>query len=208
MAQLNLDFREDHRGGRRKGAGRPPNGEHAGVSHLKREKLSRHHPVHVTLRLHTRLWSLRSVRSFSRLYRCFAAGRDRFGFRLCEFSVLGNHIHLLVEAENEGALARGMQGLCIRIAKSLNKMMDRKGSVFADRYHAHILETPTEVRRARRYLATNAHEHGLAPKPFEDPFCSFSLAPRWGEKPVAAPDSWLLQKGWRRGKKAAPTVPQ
>src|SRR5437667_10555607 len=99
------------------------------------------------------MWSMRSVRSFSRLYRCFAAGNNRFGFRLCEFSVLGNHIHLLVEADDKRALARGTQGLCIRSAKALNRMMGRTGRVFADRYHAHVLETPTEVRRVRRYLA-------------------------------------------------------
>ena len=145
------------------------------------------------------VWSLRSIRGFSRLYACFAAGRDRFGFRLCEFSVLGNHIHLLVEAENQRALARGMQGLCIRIAKALNRMMERSGPVFADRYHAHVLQSPTEVRRARRYLATNAHAHELAAQPFRDPLCSFTLAVRWGEKPTAKPRTWLLREGWRRG---------
>jgi REP element-mobilizing transposase RayT len=145
------------------------------------------------------VWSLRSVRSFSRLYACFDEGKDRFGFRLCAFSVLGNHIHLLVEAANARALARGMQGLCIRIAKSLNAMMDRKGAVFADRYHARVLHTPTEVRRARRYLATNAHEHGLLSKPFHDPYCSFTLASRWGAQPVCKPTTWLLRIGWQRG---------
>jgi len=189
-------------GGKRKGAGRPPKGDRAGVSHLKREKLAPNHPAHVTLRLHPRLWSLRSARSFSRLYSCFAAGKDRFGFRLCEFSVLGNHIHLLVEAENESALSRGIQGLCIRIAKSLNRMMKRKGSVFADRYCAHILKTPTEVRRARRYLAINAHKHRLAARPFEDPYCSFTLDARWGERPTSGPGTWLLRIGWRRGASA------
>src|SRR5262249_18043678 len=126
------------------------------------------------------------------------------GFRLCEFSVLGNHIHLLVEAENERALAKGMQGLCIRIAKKLNAMMKRKGPVFADRYHAHILKTPTEVRRARRSLATNAREHDLESEPFQDPYCSFTLDPRWGERPTLAPRTWLLRKGWRRGARGKP----
>src|SRR5262245_8855365 len=130
------------------------------------------------------VWNLRSVRSFSRLYSCFDAGKERFGFRLCEFTVLGNHIQLLVEAADEQARARAMRVLRIRIAKSPNRMMKRHGAVFADRYHARILKTPTEVRRARRYLATNAHEHRLAARPFEDPYCSFALAPRLGTRPV------------------------
>ena len=201
MGQLAIKFPATW-GGRRRNAGRRPNGDSAGVSHLRRQNLSAHHPVHVTLRMRPRVWSLRSRRSFSRLYASFLAGKDRFGFRLCAFSVLGNHIHLLVEAKDANALARGMQGLSIRIAKALNKMMNRSGAVFADRYHSRVLKTPTEVRRARRYLATNAHEHGLTKRPFADPYCSFTLAPTWGPLPVCQPSTWLLRKGWQRGSPA------
>jgi putative transposase len=73
--------------------------------------------------------------------------------------VQGNHIHLIVEAENKRALARGMQGLQIRIAKGLNRVMKRRGKVFSDRYHAHILRTPTEVRNALRYVRENHRKH-------------------------------------------------
>ena len=47
--------------------------------------------------------------------------------RIIEFSVQGNHLHLIVEAENSDALSRGMQGLAIRIAKALNSLMERAG---------------------------------------------------------------------------------
>src|SRR2546425_4555483 len=36
------------------------------------------------------------------------------------FSVQGNHLHLLVEAEGAESLSRGMQGLTIRIARAIN----------------------------------------------------------------------------------------
>ncbi|HEY2748716.1 MAG TPA: hypothetical protein VGL86_29050 [Polyangia bacterium] len=37
--------------------------------------------------------------------------------------------------------------------------MGRHGKVLADRYHGHILRTPTEVRSARHYLLQNARRH-------------------------------------------------
>ena len=37
--------------------------------------------------------------------------------QLTHFAVLGNHLHLVVEAEDSGALARGMQGLGVRLAR-------------------------------------------------------------------------------------------
>jgi hypothetical protein len=84
------------------------------------------------------VWNLRSRRCFSRIAKSFSRGRDRFGFRIVHFSVQGNHLHLVVEADDERALARGMQGLGVRIAKALNRLMARKGAVFADHYHARI----------------------------------------------------------------------
>jgi hypothetical protein len=50
----------------------------------------------------------------------------------------------------ERALARGVQGLSVRIAKGLNGVMGRHGRVFSDRYHVRILKTPLEVKNAVR----------------------------------------------------------
>jgi REP element-mobilizing transposase RayT len=120
------------------------------VPHRRRPTLSPRHPVHVTWRVLPHVWNLRSRRCFSRIAKCFARGRDRFGFRLVHFSVQGNHLHLIVDADDERALARGIQGLGVRIAKALNRVMGRKGTVFADHYHSRILRSPTEVRTRLR----------------------------------------------------------
>src|SRR5713101_4549287 len=80
----------------------------AKVPHRKRPVLSARHPVHATWRVLPHVWNLRSRRCFSRIAQSFSRGRDRFGFRLVHFSVQGNHLHLVVEAEDETALARGM----------------------------------------------------------------------------------------------------
>ncbi|HZX94053.1 MAG TPA: hypothetical protein VFE90_06025, partial [Myxococcales bacterium] len=63
------------------------------------------------------VWNLRSRRCFKVLEACVAAALGRSGLRVIDFTVLGNHLHLLVEADSSRALSRGMQGLCIRIAK-------------------------------------------------------------------------------------------
>jgi REP element-mobilizing transposase RayT len=91
--------------------------------------------------------------------KAFRGGRDRFGFRLNEYSVQGNHIHLIAEATDGAALARGVKGLSIRIALGLNRLMSRKGRVIADRWHQHILRTPSEVKRALAYVLNNFRKH-------------------------------------------------
>src|SRR6266704_1579097 len=134
-------------------------GTRAGVVHRARGEWTRPMPLHVTLRMAPHVYNLRSRRSFRVIEAALRIGGDRFDVRVVEFSVQGNHIHLVVEAASRGALARALQGLSIRVARGLNRMMGRKGRVFDDRYHARVLRTPTEVRHAMRYVLENARKH-------------------------------------------------
>ncbi|MEW6074418.1 MAG: transposase, partial [Planctomycetota bacterium] len=127
--------------------------------------------MHVTLRLCSPLPSLRRPGPALALRAAFAAGKERFGFRLLHYSLLANHLHLIVEARDRRALARGMQGLAVRIAKALNRHWGRRGKVFADRYHDHILKNPREVRSALAYVLRNAARHGVAREGL-DPYSS------------------------------------
>lgn len=91
------------------------------------------------------------------------------------FNILSNHLHLITEAADEHALARGMQGFEVRIARRLNSAMKRSGRLFAHRYHARILTTPTQTRYALRYVLQN-RKHHAAEKRFSktwfDPYSS------------------------------------
>ena len=163
-------------GGKRKGAGRKRRSERPSVPHDARPELAARHPVHVTLRLARGLPSLRVGRSYRVLEGAMRAGRERFGLRLVKYSVQSNHVHMLVEADGRESLSRGMQGLAIRMARALNRTWTRTGKVFADRYHAHVLGTPREVRNALAYVLGNARKHGVRLLEAIDPFSSVSLA--------------------------------
>jgi REP element-mobilizing transposase RayT len=156
-------------------------------------------PLHVTLRMAPHVYNLRSRRSFRVIEAALRIGGDRFDARVIQFSVQGNHIHLLVEAPNPRALARAIQGFSIRVAKGLNRMMGRAGRVFDDRYHARVLRTPTEVRHAIRYVRDNARKHAaergeICASGYVDPYSSA------GAPEVALPraQTWLLREGWKR----------
>ncbi len=192
MTALQTELQFSRRGGRRKGAGRPRGTR---VSHAARPRFGRVTPVHVTLRMRDHVWNLRSRRSFRRIRSCFEKARGRFGARLVEFSVQGNHLHLILEADSDAALSRALQGLCIRIAKALNKMMGRKGPVFGDHYHARLLRSPTALVRAIAYLLGNAAHHFR--QRGTDPYAS--RAPE-AAAVLSASRSWLLREGWRRAK--------
>jgi hypothetical protein len=86
---------------------------------------------------------------------------EREGFRVVHWSVQSNHVHMIVEAEDQEALTRGMKRITIRLAKRWNKLWERKGAVFDDAYHFVSLDTPTQVRNALVYVLQNAKRHGV-----------------------------------------------
>ena len=190
--QLPLQF--TRRGGPRAGAGRPRKKD-AGVSHLARPKFQQRAPVHATLRVRPAVSSLRGGKAFGAVERTLLVARDRLGVRVVHFAVLGNHLHLIVEAESSAALSRAMQGLAIRLAKALNAVMRRRGAVFADHYHARRLATPTEVANAIRYVRENAAHHFPELRHAADPFCSAARPDL-----AAPPRTWLLSIGWTRAR--------
>lgn len=140
------------------------------------------------------------------------------------YSLLGNHAHLIVEAQDQHALGRGMMAIGSRLALAVNRVMGRtKGRVVADRYHARLLRTPREVRNALRYVLLNARKHAAAtakmarkvPKVVLDPASSARWFDGWKashgtapsalehasaheDRPVARARTWLLRVGWRR----------
>ena len=91
--------------------------------------------------------SLRSPRLFTAVRGALATASGEH-FRVLHFSAQADHLHLLVEADETKALARGLQGLAIRVAKAINRTVGRHGAVWGDRYHARTLSSPREVRNA------------------------------------------------------------
>ena len=195
------------RGGWRANAGRK-RGRRT-VARTARPELSRHHPVHVTLRVRDDAPRLRRARAWAVLRAAFRRGKDRFGFRLIHFSIQSNHLHLICEAEDKRALSRGMQGLAIRMARRLNRLADRRGKLFADRYHARTLTSPREVRNALVYVLQNAAHHNANMAGLLDVYSSAAYFDGWRERltlpliddgppPVEPPRVWLLTTGWLR----------
>ncbi len=218
--QLTMALPEPKR--RKRAGGRKPVRPGTWVKHRPRPWHDKNHPVHVTLRVCRGLPNLRGfklagtigkgLRLASTSERRRQKARRRT-FRVVHFSIQPNHLHLIVEATSKAALARGMQGLASGLARRVNRKLERRGSLFSDRYHAHALARPTEVRNAIVYVLKNFEKHpvaipdrGTEPQAGLDPCSSARWFSGWAEavepspdpSPVAAPVTWLLRVGWKR----------
>jgi REP element-mobilizing transposase RayT len=205
--------------------GRPPKNGRAGSPHQKRPTLAARFPVHVVLRVVEGLGKLRKRHVWKALRWATICAAKRENFRIVHASLQQNHIHLLVEAANQTALSRGMQGFQIAAAKLINaavsvkRVVRRRGQVFADRFHQEIIETPRQARNALAYVLNNWRKHredrdGRATTWLVDPFSTGAGFNGWRElegrdvmwRPpetyegliVWFPKTWLLSEGWRR----------
>lgn len=204
MEQLDIDFLG--RGGRRDGAGRPRSVGRRNAEHRRRERHSRHHPVHVTMRAREGLPPLREeVIAREMTKRIGEANRSkklRHAFRIVHFSIQDDHVHLIVEASDAQHLARGAQGLAIRLARRVNDLLGIRGGFWGDRFHSRELTSPRSVRNALVYVLMNAKKHGfhvdVDPCSSAEWFDGFvERAPRDGPSPTRAPMTWLGTTGWR-----------
>ena len=203
--QLVLSYRTH--GGAREGAGRPRSKD-AGVPHVARPKLSGREPVLVTLKVREGLASLRVRRVLRAVLGGLVAAKERFGVRLVQYSVQSDHVHLVAEAQSKHALSRAMKGRGVRLARAINRVLGRKGTVLAERYHERVLTTPRQVRNALAYVLCNGKKHGHAParSGWLDPCSSAASFDGWSRRvsgeeapPLSEPRTWLLRLGWRKG---------
>jgi putative transposase len=215
----------DPRGGKRKGAGRPPNGPRSSERHKARPELNARHPILVTTRVSKAAGNLRRRRIYHAVRYALLVAGLRDTFRVVHVSIQRTHVHLIVEASSKHALSRGIQGLLISAARHIKNEIENatgtrpRGLVFGDRYHARVLTSPRQCRNAICYVLNNwrrhsEHRSGVARTWLLDPFSSsvnfggwkelsdspflFPIPDTYDRMPTCFPQTWLLRVGWEK----------
>ncbi len=210
---------------RRPKRGRPPLEHRKTIKRCGRPRFARTTVHHVTLRTVDTLPNLRCRHGLEVLERALEGARDRSrvsaSFRVLHFSLEGNHLHLIVEAEDHTSLSRGIQGLTIRLARGWNKAFGRRGRVFSDRYHARPVTSPTQMRNTLRYVLLNHVSHSIrdwqanpgqlrrrlrffepdrwsSGHPAKSGVWVIDGSPPPAGSPLSAPKTWLAREGWLR----------
>ena len=172
-----------------------------------------HDPRLVTMKCAEGLPSMRTAEAGEVLVECIRRAQKE-AFRIVHFSIQVNHLHLIVEADDEVALASGMKGLGCRVARGLNGVWQRAGAVFAGRFHDRVLQSLRQVRNALRYVLNNYLKHRCSLTMNErgehvpDIFSSGIYFDGWTDHPQeykpggpgehVARGGWKISEGWKR----------
>src|SRR5262249_10885656 len=145
---------------RRRGVklGRPPKGPRSSERHKRRDDFKPSQPIHVTCRVEQPVGTLRRRDAYHAVRKAMQLMLGKGDFRIVHVSLERDHVHLLIEADDKHALARGMQAFQSTAARLLNKAITkargriRRGRVFSDRYHPVIITSPTQAHHSLSYV--------------------------------------------------------
>jgi len=136
-------------------------------------------------------------------------------FRITHFTIQDTHLHLLVDADDATAFSNGLRGFVASLARALNKLWGRSGSVFPERFHSRVLKSVRAVWNAIKYVLNNYLKHGggvwqgASGVREPDQFSSGRYFDGWqGHRPAVRAGAaecpvvrgcWKSAVGWRRG---------
>ena len=130
-------------------------------------------PLHITARGVRRLPIFATDEDYELYTSLLAEAARRFGWTILSFSLLPNHVHLVIRLRKEN-LAEGMKWLHCLHATRFNRRHGYSGHAFDSRYYSKPIESEEHLLRVMRYVALNPVLAGLCDDPGDWRWSSFA----------------------------------
>jgi REP element-mobilizing transposase RayT len=92
-------------------------------------------------------------------------------FKLYDYSLLPNHIHLIIQCAEEFPINEVMFNINGRFSKIYNYVHKRKGHLWLDRYYSVLIRTDVQLLCCMRYVGRNAYVAGYVQEPIQWKWC-------------------------------------
>jgi putative transposase len=122
---------------------------------------------HVTSRTNNKIKVFESNLGRKIMLMVLQEAKEKYKFRLSNFCVMPNHIHLLIEPGKGTNLSVIMHWIKIRSAKRWNCIHGAKDHLWGNRYFARAIKDPEDYELVMRYIDHNPVSAGLVESPAE-----------------------------------------
>lgn len=143
-----------------KGAGRPAFNDR-GIRHTSRPTLKKMSSLHLTIKVNRNKAEIKNKKVLKLLKHSIANAR-RQELKVIHFALEYDHVHLLIEAEDNVTLGKGMMSLGVTLAKGINRLKKLKGSVYKHRYHFRHITSSRQLKAVMNYIFSNGLKHKTA----------------------------------------------
>jgi putative transposase len=116
--------------------------------------------------------------------------RDRCGWRLYHYCLMGNHFHLLLQLADPRRLSREMAGLMVAYWHHYRRRYGLVGHLFQGRFKSPAVEADAYLLSCGRYVERNPVEAGLAARPWEWRWSSARAYALGEADALVAPNPW------------------
>lgn len=117
---------------------------------------------HVTSRVNNREMLLEPERVKELFENVLYRAKKRYSFSIEHFSIMNNHIHLILLPDINESLSRIMQWILGVFARIYNRNTGRSGHFWGDRFFSMILNSLQQYVRAYNYISDNPVKAGLS----------------------------------------------
>ena len=128
--------------------------------------------LHIVSRCNNREFAFQTAADFGILLAQLRAMAGAYGVVLYAYTLMSNHIHLLLQAPIHHELGEPIGWFCTQVAKAFHKARGRRGHFWERRYRACLIEDDPYALAALRYLDRNPVRAGLGADPAMYPWSS------------------------------------
>ncbi len=128
--------------------------------------------VHVVARCNNREFYFSTPEDFAVLLAHLHEMVRSYDVTLYAYTLMSNHVHLLLQAPKLDALGRPLRWFLTETAKAFHKVRGRRGHFWERRYRSCLIEDETYALAALRYLDRNPVRAGLVADPPTYPWSS------------------------------------
>ena len=115
--------------------------------------------------------------------------KKKYRFKIINFCVMTNHIHLLIKPHPKSDLSKIMQWILSKFAVVFNKIYSYKGHVWYDRFKSIIIESFRQLYAVYEYINNNPVKAGLVKKAEDYKYCGLAYLKNKVFELVDPPDS-------------------
>jgi len=102
------------------------------------------------------------------------AAKKRFNFKIKNFCIMSNHIHLIIKPLYKDDLSKIMQWILSIFAIRFNSFYNYHGHVWYDRFKSSIIETFSYYKTVFEYINNNPVKAGMVEKPEDYYYCGIT----------------------------------
>jgi len=117
--------------------------------------------------------------------------KEKYSFQIENFTVMGNHFHLIVRPTNKSSLSKIMQWILGVYTMAYNRIHCLKGHLWQGRFFSRVIETLRELLQVFEYIDDNPVKAGLSAYPWEWRFGGLSHRRRYCADIVAPLEPFL-----------------